>query len=73
MEEFRHSVDEILEHLRGKIGYPLGGGSATLKPPIESFVKDGRLTVRVELPGVDPKDITVNVVGDMLSIRASRE
>ena len=36
MEDFRHTVDEMLEHLRGKIGYPLGGGSAALKPPIES-------------------------------------
>ena len=28
---------------------------------------------RLELPGIDPKDITVNVVGDMLTIRASRQ
>jgi HSP20 family protein len=72
MEEFRHSIDDMLEHLRGKIGYPPGRGAA-LKPPIESFVEDGKLTVRVELPGIDPKDITVNVVGDMLTIRASRQ
>jgi HSP20 family molecular chaperone IbpA len=55
MEEFRHSVDEMLEHLRGKIGYPLGSGSAALKPPIESFVEEGRLTVCVELPGIEPQ------------------
>jgi HSP20 family protein len=73
MEEFRHSVDEMLEHMRGKIGYPLGGGSAALKPPIESFVEEGKLTVRVELPGIDPNDTAVNVVGDMLTIRASRQ
>jgi Hsp20/alpha crystallin family protein len=35
-------------------------------------VEEGKLTVRVELPGIDPRDITVNVVGDMLTIRASR-
>jgi len=73
MEEFRHTVDDMLEHLRGKIGYTLGSASAALKPPIESFVEEGKLTVRVELPGIDPKDITVNVVGDMLTIRASRQ
>ena len=73
VEEFRHSVDEMLEHLRGKIGYPFGAGSAVLKPPIESFMEEGRLTVRVELPGIDPKDVTVNVAGDMLTIRASRQ
>ena len=73
MEEFRHTVDDMLEHLRNKIGYPLGSGAAALTPPIESFVEEGRLTVRVELPGIDPKDITVNVVGDMLTIRATRQ
>jgi HSP20 family protein len=35
--------------------------------------EEGRLMVRVERPGIDPKDITVNVVDDMLTIRASRE
>jgi len=73
VEEFRRSVDEMLEYLRSKIGYPLGSGSAALKPPIESFMEEGRLTVRVELPGIDPKDSAVNVAGDMLTIRASRQ
>jgi HSP20 family protein len=73
MDEFRRTVDDMLEHLRGKIGYPLGSGSAALKPPIESFVEERKLTVRVELPGIDPKDITLNVVCDMLTIRAPRQ
>jgi HSP20 family protein len=73
VEEFRRAVDEMLEHLRSKIGYPLGSESAALKPPIESFTEERRLTVRVELPGIDPRDIAVNVAGDMLTIRASRQ
>jgi HSP20 family protein len=36
-------------------------------------VEEGKLTVRVELPGIDSKDIMVNVVGNMLTIRASRQ
>ena len=73
MGELRRNIDDILEHLSGKIGYSLGSGSAALKPPVESFVEEGKLVVRVELPGIDPKDITVNVVGDMLTIRTSRQ
>jgi len=73
MEEFRDTVDEMLKHLRGEIGHPLRSGSTALKPPIESFVEEGMLIVRAELPGIDPKDIAVNVVGDVLTIRASRE
>jgi len=70
--KFRRNVEDMLEHLRGRIGYPLETGSAQ-KPPMESFVEEGRLIVRAELPGIDPKDITVNVVGDMLTLRASRQ
>jgi HSP20 family protein len=70
--ELRRNIDDILEHLRDKIDYPLGAGSAQ-KPPLESFVEEGKLIVRAELPGIDPKDITVNVVGNMLTIRATRQ
>lgn len=62
----------MLERLTGKIGYPLETGSAQ-KPPLESFVEEGKLIVRAELPGIDPKEISVNVVGDMLTVRASRQ
>ena len=73
MEEFRRKVDEMLEHLSGRIRYPLSSSSATLRPPIESFMEEGKLIVRAELPGVDPKDITVNVVAGILTIRALRQ
>ena len=36
-------------------------------------MEERKLIVRAELPGIDPKDITVNVVGNMLTIRASRQ
>jgi HSP20 family protein len=73
MEEFRRNVDEMLEHLSGRIRYPLSSSSATLRPPIESYMEEGKLVVRAELPGIDPKDVTVNVVAGMLTIRASRQ
>ena len=73
MEEFRRNVDEMLEHLSGRIRYPLSSSSATLRPPIESFMEEGKLIVRAELPGIDPKDVTVNVVAGILTIRASRQ
>jgi HSP20 family protein len=70
--EFRRNIDDMLEHLRGRISYPASGSTA-LKPPIESFAEEGKLIVRAELPGIDPKDITVDVIGNMLTIRASRK
>ena len=73
MEEFRRNVDEMLEHLSGMIRYPLSSTSATLRPPIESYMEEGQLIVRAELPGIDPKDVTVNVVAGILTIRGSRQ
>jgi HSP20 family protein len=40
---------------------------------VEEFTEDGRYVVRAELPGVDPdKDVTVEVVEGLLTIRAER-
>jgi HSP20 family protein len=67
MEDLRRNIDDMLEHLRGRIR------STSQEAPIESFIEEGKLIVRAELPGVDPKEIAVNVVGDVLTISASRE
>lgn len=42
-------------------------------PPIESYIKDGMLVVRADVPGLDPKDIEINVLHDMLTIKGERK
>jgi HSP20 family protein len=42
-------------------------------PAAESFTKDGTHVVRLDLPGVDPKDIDVSVVNDTLVITGHRK
>jgi HSP20 family protein len=42
-------------------------------PAVDSFFKDGSLVMRFDLPGVDPKDIDVSVVGNTLTVKASRQ
>jgi HSP20 family protein len=40
---------------------------------VEQKVADGKLTVRAEMPGIDPaKDVDISVVGDQLVIKAER-
>jgi len=73
LDDFKRGLDEILENLRSKAQWPFEGGTTAFKPPLESFVEDGNLIVRTELPGIDPKDITVSIMGDVLTIRARRE
>ena len=45
----------------------------SVRPAIDSYVEDGKLIVRTELPGIDAKDVEIKVVGDMLTIKGSRE
>jgi HSP20 family protein len=46
---------------------------APTRPAIESFVEGGKFIVRTDLPGIDPKDLEIKVVGDVLTIRGQRE
>lgn len=42
-------------------------------PAVESFVKDGNLVVRADLPGIDPKEVDVSVLGNVLTIKGERK
>ncbi len=52
--------------------WPLGEREGFF-PALESFVKEGNLVVRADVPGVDPKDIEVSVVGNTLTIKGERK
>lgn len=41
--------------------------------PVESFVKDGNLVVRADVPGLEPKDIDLSVLGNVLTIKGERK
>lgn len=43
------------------------------RPAIETSVEDGKFVVRTDLPGIDPSNVEIKVVGDMLTIKGSRE
>lgn len=42
-------------------------------PPMESYMKNGNLIVRADLPGLDPKDVEISVLGNVLTIRGERK
>ena len=42
-------------------------------PLIESYVKEGNLVVRADVPGIDPKDIDISVLHDVLTIKGERK
>ena len=43
-----------------------------LVPAVDSFVKNGDLVVRADLPGIEPKDVELSVEDDRLLIKGER-
>lgn len=74
IDRFRKDMDDLFDRFFGDMGYRGRGPttSVTMSPALESFFKDSNWIIRVDLPGVDPKDMDVSVAGDTLTIRASR-
>ena len=69
----RHEFDDLLE----RFGFDHGGlfseWQTSLRPAIESYVDGDKFTIRVELPGVDAKDVDVKVASGVLTIKGSRK
>ena len=82
LDRFRTEFVDLLERFgfdRDWFRFPTGreffaGWEARPKrPAIEARIEDGKFIVRAELPGIDPKNIDIKVVGDVLTIKGSRE
>jgi HSP20 family protein len=73
LESFKHQMDDLLEHFGFEHHWPKDWESLPLRPPLESFVNGDQLTIRVDVPGIDPERIDVRVVGGFLTIKGSRE
>jgi HSP20 family protein len=42
-------------------------------PAIESHVENGNLIVKADLPGIDPKEVSISVQGNLLTIEGERK
>jgi len=67
MERFRRDFEDLFEQFftpwRARVS----------APSVESFIEGDKLVVRADLPGIDPKNIEVTVVGNVLTLKGSRE
>jgi HSP20 family protein len=54
-------------------GHLLENGETEYLPALESYLKDGNLVVRADLPGIDPKEVEVTVLGNTLTIKGERK
>jgi HSP20 family protein len=71
----RESMDRLFDEFMESPGFPLKreGNAKLFVPPVDMKETDLALVVETELPGLELKDITVQVEGDTLFIRGERK
>lgn len=70
--EMERLFDTFLREPFGAMDWPLWG-SEKWTPAIDIAQDDKELTVRAELPGIDPKDLEVTVTGNQLVISGEKK
>jgi HSP20 family protein len=51
---------------------PAGGSSALLKPSVDIGATDTEYTISIEVPGVDVKDVELEIAGNALTVRGEK-
>lgn len=76
MSRLRSEMDQLFDRfMRDPLGFPWDDTSATALawgPQLDLSETDKELTIKAELPGVDAKDVEINVTGNVLTIRGEK-
>ena len=77
LESLQQRMDQLFDQFSTRF---FGGerpksvwGGEDWSPAIESRADNGNLIVKVDLPGVDPKEVSISVVGNQLTIEGERK
>ncbi len=76
LENFLRTMDQALSDFLAPAGFRSSGaeeGEWTFTPTVETGWNDDYLNLRVFLPGVDEKDVKVNVQGNQLVVEGKRK
>ena len=76
LSRFRGEMDDVLERFLGGASNALDFGVNTIAgggPVLDVTETDTEVMVRAEVPGVDPKDLKISVVGNVLTISGEKQ
>jgi HSP20 family protein len=69
LSSWHRDIDDLFGRFFGRPETSLG----SWMPRIETYRKDNEYVVRLDLPGVDPKDVQIHAEGNVLSISGERK
>jgi HSP20 family protein len=72
--QLHREIDDLFSRFfgRGQTS-PETPAGPTWWPAVESFASEGNLHIRVALPGVDPKDVELSLMDNVLTLRGERK
>jgi HSP20 family protein len=74
LSTLHEDIDELFSRFFGEERFwPTTPRWSTSLPAVESFVRNGELVVRADLPGIDPKKVELAIEGRRLMLRGERE
>jgi HSP20 family protein len=78
LETIQRRMDDLFEHLTERFFGPgererSVWGPEAWAPALESHVDKDTLMVRADLPGIDPKEVSISVTGNQLTIEGERK
>jgi HSP20 family protein len=67
-------IDNLIEKSWGSSArwLPTFGGQNMFSPEVEPYTKDGSIVYRLAIPGVDPKDVDLSIVGNQVTVKGQR-
>ncbi|MBI5559677.1 MAG: Hsp20/alpha crystallin family protein [Deltaproteobacteria bacterium] len=71
LSTLKREMDELFNRAFSNIapGFFKGGWY----PSVESYVKGGNLVVKADLPGIDPKEVDISIVGNTMTRKGERK
>ncbi len=70
MARFRHEVDNLFNRF---LREPFGAIEELGLPRTDVVETDKEIQVNMELPGINPKDVEINVAGGLLTVRGEKK
>jgi HSP20 family protein len=78
LENIERRMNDMFNDMFERFGRPgswdrLTRMTDTWAPSIESHVENGNIVVKADLPGIDPKQVSISVTGNQLTIEGERK